>query len=174
MCCCGDDYAKHGNWLLLSWTFLLLRWWGHSRSQPGNDGNHLEGQIAQKFRASGFLGEGFRVDAQVGECVARVRIATGRIPKSQEPIVDEGRHQGGSTTAKKSISLINVLLCLRLGFYPMNIMAVTGKRKISENAMVFKMLTHWTSATPMAIRTGPKDPGPKSWTEIFSIMIYFI
>ena len=47
--------------------------------------------------------------AQLGECIARVGIATWAVAHHQEVIVDNGRHKTSSTPAKKTKKIIRWL-----------------------------------------------------------------
>lgn len=74
----------------------------HGRSQSRNKFDHLEDESAQTLRKAGLHGVRLGEDAQLGERVARVRVAPRRVAQRQEAIIHEGGHHRRTTAVRGS------------------------------------------------------------------------
>ena len=72
----------------------------HKRGLSTNQGNCLTDEATNGFRAAGLLNVTFNDDAELVECVPCIRVAPRSIAHRQKAVVDEGSHQGRSTTKK--------------------------------------------------------------------------
>ena len=80
-------------------TFLLGSC--HKRGLSTNQGNCLTDEATNGFRTAGLLNVTFNDDAELVECVPCIRVAPRSVAHRQKAVVDEGSHQGRSTTKKK-------------------------------------------------------------------------